>query len=79
MGTIDARLLDVLLPSLAVQPTKPRFIYTAGGWLFGTTGGDIATEQAPFCPLPAFAWMVPHLRRILDAPESAAALNAAAS
>jgi nucleoside-diphosphate-sugar epimerase len=69
MGAIDARLLDVLLPSLAAQPAKPRLIYTGGGWLFGATGGDIATEQTPFRPLPAFAWMVPHLRRILEAPE----------
>jgi nucleoside-diphosphate-sugar epimerase len=71
MGAIDARLLDVLLPALAAQPNKPRFIYTGGGWLFGATGDDIATEQTPFCPLPAFAWMVPHLQRILAAPEIA--------
>jgi nucleoside-diphosphate-sugar epimerase len=69
MEAIDARLLDVLLPSLAAQPANPRFIYTGGGWLFGATGGDVATEQTPFHPLPAFAWMVPQLRRILDAPE----------
>lgn len=67
MGAIDARLLDALLPSLAAQPTKPRLIYTGGCWLFGATGDDIATEQMPFHPLPAFAWMVPHLRRILEA------------
>jgi nucleoside-diphosphate-sugar epimerase len=69
MGPIDARLLDVLLPSLAAQPEKPRFIYTGGCWLFGATGDDVATEESPFRPLPAFAWMVPQLRRILEAPE----------
>jgi nucleoside-diphosphate-sugar epimerase len=69
MAAIDRRLLDVLLRSLAAQPTKPRFIYTGGCWLFGATGDSIATEQAPFRPLPAFAWMVPHLQRILEAPE----------
>ena len=69
MDAIDRRLLDVLLPSLAVQPKNPRFIYTGGGWLFGATGDDVATEQTPFRPLPAFAWMVPQLRRILEAPE----------
>jgi nucleoside-diphosphate-sugar epimerase len=69
MSAIDRRLLDVLLPALATQPSKPRFIYTGGCWLFGATGDDIATEETPFCPLPAFAWMVPHLRRILEAPE----------
>jgi nucleoside-diphosphate-sugar epimerase len=69
MDAIDRRLLDVLLPSLAVAPKKPRFIYTGGGWLFGATGDDVATEETPFRPLPAFAWMVPQLRRILEAPE----------
>jgi nucleoside-diphosphate-sugar epimerase len=69
MPAIDARLLDVLLPSLAAQPKKPRFVYTGGGWLFGATGGDVATEETPFRPLPAFAWMVPQLQRILEAAE----------
>jgi nucleoside-diphosphate-sugar epimerase len=69
MDRIDRRLLDALLPALATQPKKPRFIYTGGCWLFGATGDDIATEETPFRPLPAFAWMVPHLHRILEAPE----------
>jgi nucleoside-diphosphate-sugar epimerase len=69
MAAIDGRLLDVLLPSLAAQPEKPRFIYTGGCWLFGATGGDVATEESPFRPLPAFAWMVPQLQRILEAAE----------
>lgn len=69
MGAIDRRLLDVLLPALAARPKKPRFIYTGGCWLFGATGDGIATEESPFCPLPAFAWMVPNLRRILEATE----------
>jgi nucleoside-diphosphate-sugar epimerase len=66
---IDARLLDTLLPALAAQQRRPRFIYTGGCWLFGATGGEIATEETPFRPLPAFAWMVPQLRRILESPE----------
>jgi nucleoside-diphosphate-sugar epimerase len=69
MGAIDARLLDVLLPTLAAAPRRRRLIYTGGGWLFGATGGEIATEQTPFRPLAAFAWMVPHLRRVLAAPD----------
>jgi nucleoside-diphosphate-sugar epimerase len=69
MGAIDARLLDTLLSALAAQPNRPRFIYTGGCWLFGATGGEIATEEAPFRPLPAFAWMVPQLRRILESPD----------
>ena len=69
MGAIDRHLLDVLLPALAAQPSKPRFLYTGGCWLFGATGDAIATEATPFCPLPAFAWMVPNLQRVLKATE----------
>ena len=68
MGEIDRRLLDVLLPALGARPNNPRFIYTGGCWLFGATGDEVATEQTPFRPLPAFAWMVPNLQRVLDAP-----------
>jgi nucleoside-diphosphate-sugar epimerase len=67
MRAIDRRLLDVLLPSLAAQPKRPRVIYTGGCWLFGATGDNVATEETPLRPLPAFAWMVPHLRQILAA------------
>jgi nucleoside-diphosphate-sugar epimerase len=69
MGAVDAHLLDLLLPALAAQQRRPRFIYTGGCWLFGATGDDVATEETPFRPLPAFAWMVPQLRRILESPE----------
>lgn len=69
MGAIDRRLLDALLPALAAQPNKPRFLYTGGCWLFGAAGDAIATEATPFCPLPAFAWMVPNLQRVLQATE----------
>jgi nucleoside-diphosphate-sugar epimerase len=69
MGAIDHHLLDVMLAALATQPKRPRFIYTAGCWLFGATGDAVATEETPFNALPAFAWMVPNLRRVLSAPE----------
>jgi nucleoside-diphosphate-sugar epimerase len=69
MAAIDLRLLDTMLPALAAQPNRARLIYTGGCWLFGATGGDVATEETPFRPLPAFAWMVPQLRRILESPE----------
>ncbi len=65
MAAIDRHLLDVLLPHLGSQPKRARFLYTGGGWLFGPTGDAVATEEWPFKPLPAFAWMVPHLQRIL--------------
>jgi nucleoside-diphosphate-sugar epimerase len=66
MAAVDRGLLDTLLPRLASQPTRARFLYTGGCWLFGATGDRIATEDTPFAPLAAFAWMVPHLQRVLD-------------
>jgi nucleoside-diphosphate-sugar epimerase len=69
MGAIDHHLLDILLPALAAQPVKPSFIYTGGCWLFGATDGKIATEETPFNPLQAFAWMVPNLTRLLSSPQ----------
>jgi nucleoside-diphosphate-sugar epimerase len=69
LGGIDRRLLDGLFTSLGAQANKPRFIYTGGCWLFGATGDDVATEETALDPLPAFAWMVPHLKRVLAAPE----------
>jgi nucleoside-diphosphate-sugar epimerase len=68
MGAMDRDLLDALLPALAARANRPRFIYTGGCWLFGATGDRIATEATPFDPLPAFAWMVPQLQRILSDP-----------
>jgi NAD(P)-dependent dehydrogenase (short-subunit alcohol dehydrogenase family) len=53
MGAVDRRLLDALLPALAANKQRPRFLYTGGCWLFGATGDDLATEQTPFRPLPA--------------------------
>ncbi|MBV9560111.1 MAG: NAD-dependent epimerase/dehydratase family protein [Bradyrhizobium sp.] len=69
MAAVDGGLLDVLLPALASQPTRVRLIYTGGCWLYGPTGNDIADEETPFDPLPAFAWMVSHLTRVLKARE----------
>jgi nucleoside-diphosphate-sugar epimerase len=69
MGAIDARLIDHLLPTLAAQGNLPRFVYTGGCWLFGATRDEVATEETPFRPLPAFAWMVPQLRRVLQSPD----------
>ena len=69
MGAIDRHLLDVLLPALGAQPNKVRFITTGGCWLYGATGDAVATEETPFRPLPAFAWMVLQLRRVLASSE----------
>src|SRR3979411_2388 len=55
-AAIDRRLLDVLLPALATQPVRPRFIYTGGCWLFGETGGELATEWATLQAAVGFGW-----------------------
>jgi nucleoside-diphosphate-sugar epimerase len=65
MARIDRKLLDALLPALAAQHTRVRLIYTGGCWLFGAGGDDLVTEQTPFRPLPAFAWMVQSVERVL--------------
>ena len=67
MAEIERRLLDALLPYLARSSGRSKFIYTGGCWLYGATHGKLVTETAPFQPLPAFAWMVPHLQRVLAA------------
>jgi nucleoside-diphosphate-sugar epimerase len=69
MGAIDRHLLDHLLLALGAQANKPRFITTGGCWLFGASGDAIATEATALDPLPAFAWMVPQLERVLASAE----------
>lgn len=66
MEEIDCHLLDALLPYLAAQRRTSKFIYTGGCWLFGATGDQVATEATPFPSLPAFAWMLQHMRRVLE-------------
>lgn len=69
MGEVETALLDALLPVLGAMPKRPRFVYTGGCWLFGATGEQVATEDSPFDPLPAFGWMIDNMRRVLAAPE----------
>lgn len=69
MDAIDRRLLDALLPALSTMLRRVRLVYTGGCWLYGETGQRIATETTPFDPLPAFAWSVPTIERVLAAPE----------
>lgn len=69
MGETERRLLDGLLPHVAARSRKVRFLYTGGCWLFGSTENSVVTEESPLSPLPAFAWMVPHLQRVLGSEE----------
>jgi len=68
VGDTERHLLDALLPHLAAQPRKVRFLYTGGCWLFGETGGKLATEASPLRPLAADAWAVAHIQRLLATP-----------
>jgi nucleoside-diphosphate-sugar epimerase len=63
----EAHLLRCMLPLVATKRRMTRFIYTGGCWLFGVTGGAVTGEDAPFNPLPAFAWGVAHSRLVLNA------------
>jgi nucleoside-diphosphate-sugar epimerase len=69
MDAVDRQLLDALLPMLGTMPRRARLVYTGGCWLYGQTGERVATETTPFDPLPAFAWSVPTIERVLGAPE----------
>jgi nucleoside-diphosphate-sugar epimerase len=69
MDVVDRQLLDSLLPMLGAMPRRVRLVYTGGCWLYGQTGERVATETTPFDPLPAFAWSVPTIERVLAAPE----------
>lgn len=57
MGAVDRRLLQALIGAARTSPRPARFVYTGGCWLFGETGDRVATEDTPFDPIPAFAWM----------------------
>jgi nucleoside-diphosphate-sugar epimerase len=64
---IERHLLDHLLPTMAAAPRAVKFVYTGGCWLYGETQGRPTTEDSPYEPLPAFAWSVPHIERVLSA------------
>jgi nucleoside-diphosphate-sugar epimerase len=68
MAAMDQTLLDALLPRLSANARGQLFLCTGGCWLYGTTGETVATELCPFNPLPAFAWMVPAIQRVLTTP-----------
>ncbi|MEP7244547.1 MAG: NAD-dependent epimerase/dehydratase family protein [Gammaproteobacteria bacterium] len=68
-ANIERRLLQKLLPFLSSAGPKARFVYTGGCWLLGPAEGEtVATEHTPLAPLPAFEWMVPHSRLVLETP-----------
>lgn len=69
MGDVDAKAMKILAQAAEAQSDPTRLIYTGGCWLYGETGDEIAIEDRPFDPLPAFSWMVTHAQMLLDAPQ----------
>ncbi|MEP3946937.1 NAD-dependent epimerase/dehydratase family protein [Ascidiaceihabitans sp.] len=67
MAEADNRVVSQLLADAERTGPKLRVLYTGGCWLYGDTGGNTATETSAFDPLPAFAWMVHHAQRLLQA------------
>lgn len=66
MGEVDAKAMKALAHAAEIRSDPIRLIYTGGCWLYGETGDEIATEDRPFDPLPAFSWMVTHARMLLE-------------
>jgi nucleoside-diphosphate-sugar epimerase len=60
----DAALLD-LLHSLA--PKDHAFVYTSGGWVYGSRGDALVDEDSPTKPIALVAWRVAHEERALEA------------
>lgn len=69
MGDVDAKAMKALMQASETRTEPLRLIYTGGCWLYGETGDEIASEDQPFDPLPAFSWMVTHAQMLLDAPK----------
>lgn len=68
MGDVDAKAMTALMAAAKRQTEPTRLIYTGGCWLYGDTRGELATEDRPFDPLPAFACMVKHAEMLRNAP-----------
>jgi nucleoside-diphosphate-sugar epimerase len=64
-GEADANAVDAILRALSGSD-KP-FVYTGGVWVYGDTGGRVATEFSPLNPPQIVAWRVTGGRTVLDA------------
>nr|WP_293577791.1 NAD-dependent epimerase/dehydratase family protein [Phaeobacter sp.] len=67
MGDVDAKAMNALIEASQTRTEPMGLIYTGGCWLYGETGDEIAVEERPFDPLPAFSWMVNHAQMLLSA------------
>ena len=62
--TAEASLLDLLQ---RVAPNDHAFVYTSGGWVYGSRGDAVIAEDAPLAPIELVAWRPPPEPRALDA------------
>ncbi len=67
MGAVDRQVIQALIDAAQTCPKPVRFVYTGGCWLFGETGDRVATEDTPFDPIPAFAWMAENWASLITA------------
>lgn len=71
MEAAEARWVDGLIELQAARRLAARILYTGGCWLFpdqtASPHAPPITEATPVDPLPAFAHMVEHRQRLLDA------------
>ena len=68
MGDIDREVIKALITAGDNIHQAIRFIYTGGTWLYGDTGGVIATEKTAFKPISSFAWMLENSALLIQAP-----------
>ncbi|WP_320177662.1 NAD-dependent epimerase/dehydratase family protein [Roseovarius pacificus] len=65
MAEVEDRVLSAMEDALKTASAPVRLVYTGGCWLYGATGDAVATEDRPFNPIPAFAWMVKNAHKLL--------------
>ena len=64
MGAAEAPFIEAI--EAGRLPLKPgaRILYTGGVWLYPAGAETVSDEATPLDPLPAFAWMARHWRRL---------------
>ena len=62
----EGRALDAMLH---VAPHDHTFVYTSGGWVYGSRGDAIVDEDAPLAPIELVAWRPAHEDVVLAAAE----------
>ena len=64
---VDRGAVEAVLGGL--RGTGRTFVYTSGGWVMGSTGGEVADEDSPVDPPPGMEWRPDVEKFVLDAAE----------